>query len=59
LSADYLTTQTNIIACVESDRETIAEVTAWLHRELTPFFTEPTGTFLFGGPITYLRKNAG
>ena len=52
----YLTTQTNIIAAVERGAETIEEATAWLSSELEPFFTAPHGTFLFGGPVIYLRK---
>ena len=55
---NYLTTQTNIIAAVERGAETIEEATTWLHRELEPFFTAPRGTFLFGGPVIYLRKLA-
>ena len=53
----YLTTQTNIIAAVESGQETIEEASSWLRRELGPLFATRSGTFLFGGPIAYLQKH--
>jgi SAM-dependent methyltransferase len=54
---DYLVTQSNVIAAVEGDRESIAEVRRWLEDGTTPLFGARTEAhFLFHGPIWYLQK---
>lgn len=55
---DYLSTHSNVIAAVEQGSERIEDVRAWLASELTPLFPTPTGTFLFGGPIVFLQRQA-
>jgi SAM-dependent methyltransferase len=54
--ADYLTTQSNIIAAVEGGAETVDEVWQWLTTNLLPFFASAELPFRFGGPIWYLQK---
>jgi SAM-dependent methyltransferase len=54
--ADYLTTQSNVIAAVERGIQSLAEIRAWLIAELRPLFRGSTGTFLYEGTITYARK---
>jgi SAM-dependent methyltransferase len=54
--ADYLTTQSNVIATVEGGTQSLADVRTWLVGELRPLFRGATGTFLFEGTITYARK---
>ncbi len=54
---DYLVTQSNIIAAVEGGRERIEDVRQWLTAYISPFFGDKIeGTFMFRGPIWYLRK---
>ncbi len=56
--ARYLETQSNVIAAVEEDAESIGEVHGWLLESLAPLF--PRGaqaTFVFGGYIWYLRPS--
>lgn len=56
---DYLVTQSNIIAAVEGGKESIEDVRQWLTASVTPFFEgRAEATFLFRGPIWYLRKAA-
>ena len=52
---DYLMTQSNVIAAVEQGNESPQSVRSWLDGELGQFLNDDPGTFLFGGPITYLR----
>ena len=54
--ADYLTTQSNVTAAVESGAESLESVRAWLAGSLAPIFERPRGTFRFGGVIEYLQK---
>lgn len=54
--ADYLLTQSNVIAAVESGGERLADVAGWLAAALPLLFPAPRGTFLFGGTIWYLQK---
>ena len=56
LLADYLMTQSNIIAAIEEGNQSPEDVREWLIEELAPFFSNDRGTFLFGGPITYLQR---
>jgi SAM-dependent methyltransferase len=56
--ADYVTTQSNVIAAVERGTETLEEIRAWLLESLRPIFTQPRGSFPFEGTVTYLRKPA-
>jgi SAM-dependent methyltransferase len=53
--ADYLLTQSNVIAAVEQGSEQLNDVRAWIRASVAPFFAEPRGTFAFGGDIQYLR----
>jgi SAM-dependent methyltransferase len=56
---DYLTTHSNIIAAVEGGSEEIEDVRRWIESNLAPVFGElREATFLFHGPIWYLRKTA-
>ena len=54
---DYLVTQSNVIAAVEGGSEGIEDVRQWLTENISPFFgNRIEATFMFGGPIWYLRK---
>jgi hypothetical protein len=60
-ASSYLTTQTNLIDVVESGRESLESLEAFLARELEPFFrscTDGVGHFRFGGLISILRRRA-
>ena len=52
----YLTTQSNVIAAVDEERESLGDVEGCLTEALAPLFPAPRGTFRFGGPIWYLRR---
>jgi len=55
--ADYLVTQSNVIAAVEGGNEHIDDVREWLTRHIRPIFGDRVeATFKFQGPIWYLRK---
>ena len=54
--ADYLMTQSNVIAAVERGTETAAGVRSWLMGEFVPLFSVPVGAFAFGGSILYCQK---
>jgi len=55
---DYLVTQSNVIAAVEGGTESIAGVRQWLTASVMPFFEgRAEGTFMFRGPIWYLRPS--
>jgi ubiquinone/menaquinone biosynthesis C-methylase UbiE len=54
--ANYLMTQSNVIAAVEQGTESAENVYEWLLHELIPLFPMQRGTFIFGGEITYLQK---
>lgn len=54
--ACYLSTQSNMIAAIESGKETADEALAWLRHELEPFFANEHESLHFKGSITYLRK---
>jgi ubiquinone/menaquinone biosynthesis C-methylase UbiE len=54
----YLMSQSNINAAIEEGRETEETVRRWLTEAQSPFFEEPRRTFLFGGTIDYLRRDA-
>jgi len=56
--ACYLSTQSNMIASIESGRETAQEALAWLNSQLAPFFSREMETFPFAGSIWFLRKVA-
>jgi ubiquinone/menaquinone biosynthesis C-methylase UbiE len=54
---DYLITQSNIIAVVEGGNQSIEDVRKRLTEHILPLYGElPEATFIFGGPIWYLRK---
>lgn len=54
----YLSTQSNMIAAIESGRERAEEALEWLHNELDPIFTAEKEVFNFVGNITYLKMKA-
>ncbi len=54
--ANYLMTQSNVIASIEQGEESAEDVYAWLVRELSPLFPNQSCTFDFGGYIWYLQK---
>jgi SAM-dependent methyltransferase len=57
---DYLVSQSNIIAAVESGKETIASVRSWLTAALEPLFGEEQRRgFIFKAPVWQLRKSDG
>lgn len=55
--ADYLTTQSNVIAAVEEGVETIESARAWILDATTPLFEHEQEVFPFGGPIWFLQRN--
>jgi len=58
--ADYLLTQSNVIAAVEQGKEHIDNARAWITSSIAPLFLTPNGTFEFGGDIAFLtRRNEG
>lgn len=57
---DYLVSQSNIIASVESGKESIESVRSWLAAAIKPFFgEEDRKDFLFKAPIWTLKKCKG
>ncbi len=54
--ADYLITQSNVIASVEQGKERAEDVHMWLVAEVAPLFQSTSETFTFGGAIEYLQK---
>ena len=57
--ADYLITQSNVIAAVEDGYEQLADIKAWLIEQLTPLFgNRSTIAFSFIAPIWCLQKTA-
>ena len=57
--ADYLSTQSNVIAAVEHGRESLDEALGWLMRSLEPLFPSPAATFPFGASVWLLRRRDG
>ncbi|MDD2237437.1 MAG: class I SAM-dependent methyltransferase [Kiritimatiellae bacterium] len=55
---NYLTTQSNIIAAVEDDRESLSDVRDWLKSSFGSMFGAEEETFDFGGTIWYLKKKS-
>ena len=56
--ADYLLTQTNTIAAIESGSESVDGVRAWLVNELEQFFGDgrEKGTFVYRTALQYLKR---
>ncbi len=54
--AEYLMTQSNVIASVEQGKELAEDVHTWLISELAPLFQSASETFVFEGVIEYLQK---
>jgi len=52
----YLTTQTNVVAAVDQDRESLESIYQWLLDQVLPFFPNTRGTFVFGTRAWYLKK---
>lgn len=55
--ANYLSTQSNMIAAIESGSEGEQAAISWLKGELAKLFRLPKEVLLFKGSITYLRKS--
>lgn len=53
---DYLLTQTNVIAAVESGSASIADAAAWIDAGVRPFFNGGQRTMKFSGKIWYLKR---
>lgn len=54
----YLATQTNVAAAIRDGRESLESATKWLLGQVRPFFTTPSGTFVFVTRAWYLKKVA-
>jgi SAM-dependent methyltransferase len=54
---EFLLTQTNVIAAVESGNTPLLEAAAWIAKGVEPFFNAGQGTMKFGGSIWYLRRD--
>lgn len=54
---DYLLTQTNVIAAVESGTTPLESAVKWVHKGIKPFFGNETRTMKFGGSISFLRRS--
>ncbi len=52
----YLLTQSNIVAAVDSGRDTLESAQAWLLDQVRLFFGDMPGTFVFGTRSWYLQK---
>jgi SAM-dependent methyltransferase len=55
----YLSTQTNVIAAVESGRTPLPEAAAWILDGVRPFFAGAARTMRFGGTIWFLGRTGG
>lgn len=55
---DYLITQSNVIAAVESGRETIEEVRKWIRDGVGPCFLGERESFRFKGSVQVLQRAA-
>ena len=54
---DYLLTQNNVIAAIESGESTLDDIGTYLTTDVSSFFTSSKKqAFDFGGPISYLRR---
>lgn len=53
---DYLMTQSNVIAALEEGADPASAIQRWFVEEVTPLFPAERGTFLFGGPVWYLKR---
>ena len=57
--ATYLLSQSNLNVVIAGGTKSEAELRAWLHEQLTQFFGNvATGSFLFGGTISCLRRDS-
>lgn len=57
--ADFLITQTNVIALVEGGNEKIEDIYMWLRKTLKPIFeNDREQRFIFNAPIWYLQRAA-
>jgi hypothetical protein len=54
--AEFLMTESSVIAAVEYGRKTEADVRAWLEAELAPLFGGGARRVAFGGYIQALRR---
>jgi ubiquinone/menaquinone biosynthesis C-methylase UbiE len=54
--ASYLSTQSNVIAVIDTGWETLPEAIHWIGNEVASLVPEDGGTFAFGGPVMHLRK---
>ncbi|MGL4611584.1 MAG: class I SAM-dependent methyltransferase [Trueperaceae bacterium] len=56
--ANYLMTQSNVIAKLEGGSEHAEDIYTWLIKALTPLMPEGHGFFTFKGDVLYLQKQA-
>lgn len=54
----YLMTQTNVVAAVDQDHESLESANRWLLDQVRPFFANARATFVFGTKAWYLKKRA-
>lgn len=54
--SEYLMTQSNAIAAVNDGSIGEGELRGWLVEEQTPLFRDSSGTFVFEGDISFVRK---
>lgn len=52
----YLCTQTNVIAALEQNRESLDSATKWLLAQIHPYFVDSRATFVFRTRAWYLQK---
>jgi len=52
----YILTQTNVIAKVEEQGESLSDATKWFHTTLKPIFNEQTQTIVCAGYNWYLKN---
>lgn len=58
--ADYLLSQSNVIAAVEGGTEDVTQVKAWMLQSLAPIFGDATdAAFNFDAPVWFLKKDFG
>ncbi len=53
---DFLLTQSNIIAAVDTGKESVEDVRTWMYETLAPIIPDKKGTFEFRGYIWYLQR---
>jgi SAM-dependent methyltransferase len=54
----YLSTQTNVVANLDQNRESLESTTGWLLDQVSPYFAKSRATFVFRTKAWYLKKRA-